>query len=147
MIIYRVPRGRYMPGKATKKKAVKPRKKMGRPRIEIDTDQVSAFCQVLCTQEEIALFLGCSIETLNRRIKEKSGLTFAGFYQKHSVGGKMSLRRYQYLAAKDGNPTMLVWLGKQVLGQRDKPEGDEIAAPQPVKIIIQVEDGRKSQSE
>jgi hypothetical protein len=36
--------------------------------------------------------------------------------------GLASLRRRQFKAANDGNATMLVWLGKQYLGQSDKQE-------------------------
>lgn len=36
--------------------------------------------------------------------------------------GLASLRRRQFKAAEDGNATMLVWLGKQYLGQVDKQE-------------------------
>ena len=133
-----------------KKKKLSPakkKKKMGRPKIEVDLSQLEAFCQVLCTQEEIALFLGCSIDTLNRRLKESVGKTFADFYKKHRTGGKMSLRRAQYKAAIDGNATMLIWMGKQNMGQKDKPDGDDISEPLPVSIIIQVEDATKRQSE
>jgi DNA-binding response OmpR family regulator len=35
---------------------------------------------------------------------------------------KVSLRRQQIEAAKKRNPTMLIWLGKQLLEQRDKIE-------------------------
>ena len=33
---------------------------------------------------------------------------------------RTSLRRWQYEKAKDGNVAMLIWLGKQLLGQRDR---------------------------
>ncbi len=36
----------------------------------------------------------------------------------------MSLRRHQMKMAEK-NPTMLLWLGKQYLGQRDKFENEE----------------------
>lgn len=36
--------------------------------------------------------------------------------------GLRSLRRQQFRAAEAGNPTMLVWLGKQYLDQKDKAE-------------------------
>ena len=36
--------------------------------------------------------------------------------------GRASLRRMQYVAAKKGNATMQIWLGKQYLGQKDKQE-------------------------
>jgi hypothetical protein len=34
--------------------------------------------------------------------------------------GRVALRSKQFELALAGNPTMLIWLGKQVLGQRDK---------------------------
>ena len=34
--------------------------------------------------------------------------------------GHASLRRMQYAAAQAGNPTMLIWLGKQHLEQKDQ---------------------------
>ena len=36
--------------------------------------------------------------------------------------GKASLRRMQGKSAQDGNVTAQIWLGKQMLGQRDKHE-------------------------
>jgi hypothetical protein len=36
--------------------------------------------------------------------------------------GRMSLRRLQWKKAQEGNTTMLIWLGKQYLGQSDKQE-------------------------
>jgi len=36
------------------------------------------------------------------------------------LGGKASLRRNQWKLAQDGNATMLVWLGKNMLDQTDK---------------------------
>lgn len=36
--------------------------------------------------------------------------------------GLASLRRRQFKVADSGNPTMLVWLGKQYLGQSDKQD-------------------------
>ena len=38
------------------------------------------------------------------------------------ANGRQTLRRLQWQAANEGNSTMLVWLGKQLLGQRDKTE-------------------------
>lgn len=42
-----------------------------------------------------------------------------------SIAGQTSLRRSQLDAAKKGNATMLIWLGKQYLGQADKPTPEE----------------------
>ena len=39
---------------------------------------------------------------------------------------KNSLREKQYDVAMSGNVSMLIWLGKQVLGQSDKQEVEHI---------------------
>jgi len=96
--------------------------KMGRPKIEIDFDQLEKLCSIQCTLLEISSFLGCSGDTIERRISEKFGITFAEHYEKYSSGGKISLRRSQYKAALSGNTAMLIWLGKQCLDQKDKAE-------------------------
>ena len=43
----------------------------------------------------------------------------------------MSLRRMQFEKAQTGNTTMLIWLGKQMLGQKDKIETSEENTPLP----------------
>lgn len=86
----------------------------GRPPIEIDYDLCEKLARVLCTQAEIAAILGVSLSTLEHD-KE-----FLRIHKKGLEVGKASLRRMQYKAAEEGNSTMLVWLGKQYLGQRDK---------------------------
>jgi len=85
---------------------------MARPRIAIDPAQVEKLAQLHCTNEEMAFFFGCSADTLERR--------FAGIIAKGRSKGKMALRDYQWQAAKKGNVTMQIWLGKQLLGQKDK---------------------------
>lgn len=95
---------------------------MARPRVEIDMDLLRELVKIQCTAEECAGVLGASEDTIDRRLKEEGFGGFADFYKKHSDEGKASLRRAQWKAAQDGNPTMLVWLGKQMLGQRDKQE-------------------------
>jgi hypothetical protein len=88
----------------------------GRPKIEIDWEDVRKLSLLQCTQNEIASFLGVSVDTLLRR-KE-----FCELYKKGMEEGRMSLRRLQWKKAQDGNTTMLIWLGKQYLGQSDKQE-------------------------
>jgi hypothetical protein len=84
--------------------------------------------RIQCTAEECAGVFECSVDTLDRRLKEEGYGGFADFYKKHSDEGKASLRRAQWKAAQDGNPTMLVWLGKQMLGQRDKHDLDHTSS-------------------
>jgi len=103
--------------------------KDGRPLIEIDWEQVDEMCQIQCTGEEQAGILGIDYETLNRACKREKDLSFKDYYAQKSAGGKKSLRRRQYTTAMEGNPTMLVWLGKNWLGQTDKIEADVVNLP------------------
>ena len=88
---------------------------MARPKFKIDYDMVEKLAGIQCTQQEIASFLGCSVDTLQR------DETFCGLYKKGQENGKMSLRRIQYKLAEK-NPTMAIWLGKQYLNQKDNIE-------------------------
>lgn len=98
--------------------------KMARPKKIIDWETVKKLCAIHCTGEEIASIVDVSYDTLERHIKAEFAMSFADFYKKHSSNGKMSLRRKQYEVAMSGNTTMLVWLGKQYLGQTDKTESN-----------------------
>ena len=51
------------------------------------------------------------MDTLNRN--------FAEFLDKGRANGKTRLRQLQWQAAQKGNVTMLIWLGKTMLGRRE----------------------------
>jgi hypothetical protein len=91
----------------------------GRPKIEINLKQLERLAELFCTDEELAYGLGISVDTLARRKAESQ---FAEAMEKGKAKGKTSLRRKQYQVALDGNVTMLIWLGKQHLGQVDRQE-------------------------
>lgn len=99
-------------------------RKMARPKIKIDWEAVSKLCGLHCTGEEIAGFLEVSYDTLERACKRENKLSFAEYYGQKSAKGNISLRRKQHEVAMAGNPRMLIWLGKQYLGQTDRQEMD-----------------------
>ena len=96
--------------------------KVGRPRKEIDFTELEKLCALQCLETEIAGWFECSVDTLSRRVEEKTGLRFAEYFAQKRGNGKIALRRQQMQMAMKGNPTMLVWLGKQYLNQKDKQE-------------------------
>ena len=106
------------------------RKKTGpkgptKPIDDKDFEMLIGLIEIQCTAEEICGVLGMCEDTLNKRIEEQNipGIrNFSELYKRHAGAGRTSLRRAQWKAAHDGNPTMLIWLGKQMLGQRDKQE-------------------------
>lgn len=104
---------------------------MGRPPKEIDWKKVETLCQIQCTQEEIASVMDIHIDNLTLAAKRDHGLTFADLFKKWREGGRCSLRRSQWKKALEGNPTMLIWMGKQVLGQKDQIE---TTVTEPIKL-------------
>jgi hypothetical protein len=92
---------------------------MGRPLKHIDQVQFEKLCSILCTLEDIAGFFDCSPDTIENWCKKTYKETFSETYKRKSAVGRVSLRRKQFEIAMTGNTTMLVWLGKQQLGQRD----------------------------
>lgn len=85
---------------------------MARPFLKLDPILIEQLAEEHCTMEEIASYCGCSVDTLQRR--------YAAIIKRGKDKGKVSLRRVQWEMAKSGNVTMAIWLGKQILGQKDK---------------------------
>jgi|TARA_Y100000593_G_C4055620_1_gene211862 hypothetical protein len=99
------------------------KKKVGRPKKELDTKLIERLSSIFCTNEEIASVVECHADTLADNFSE--------YLKKGRSRGKMSLRRMQWEKAQTGNTTMLIWLGKQMLGQKDRLETSEEAQPLP----------------
>jgi len=89
----------------------------GRPRKPIDLKLVASLAHIQCTDAELAACLGFTEEGF--RLRKKADEELLGVIQKGKEEGRMSLRRMQYQGAQSGDRTMLVWLGKQYLGQTD----------------------------
>jgi hypothetical protein len=104
---------------------------MARPKKEIDYNTVEKLSMLHCTQQEIAEMLELSVDTLQR------DPVFCGIYKRGMEKGRASLRRMQWKAAEAGDKTMLVWLGKQYLGQRDKQDIDsKVTVESPINELI-----------
>ena len=117
-------------------------KKGGRPRFDFSDKLplVRKLAGIQCTDEEIAAGLGCSQDTLARGRKRDQELDAAIIEGR--ANGRMSLRRAQYQKALDGNPTMLIWLGKQILGQRERVDidlGSRISAMSPEEKLAEAQ--------
>ena len=97
--------------------------KVGRPKKQINWDVVDRLCNIHCTGEEIASIMDVHYDTLNNHCNDEHGINFSEYYKKVAASGKMSLRRKQFETALDGNTSMLIWLGKNLLGQKDQPDG------------------------
>ena len=142
-----------MKRKPAKKTARRKPKKNGRPRKVFDYEAVKGFGALGCTMEEMASFFKCAKSTVVKAMEEDP--KFSTAYKDGYSNLKQSLRRQQIAVAmgevissetKRGtsyvNPnTMLVWLGKNMLDQRDTPE-IEIGEPVEWAIRATLRDGK-----
>jgi len=90
---------------------------MARPIKPIDIRQVEELARIGCTEDDMAAVLGVSVDTIQRR--KRSSEEFCGAIKRGQATTRNSLRRLQLKKALEGNVTMLIWLGKQLLGQSD----------------------------
>lgn len=88
----------------------------GRKPTKIDLGELEKLCSLQCTDEELGAFFGVSARTIENRRKQPK---FAEVMSRGRAKGKISVRRAQMKLLDSGNATMGVWLGKQLLGQRD----------------------------
>lgn len=100
---------------------------MGRKRINIDKAEFEKLCRMQCTEAEISAFFDVSDDTILRWCQRTYKKTFEEVFAEKRAGGKASLRRAQFDLALTGNATMLIWLGKQWLGQCEKPARNDEA--------------------
>lgn len=99
-------------------------KKMGRPPKEIDKEQFEKLCGLQCSIIEVCDYFDVTDKTLNSWCKRTYDKTYSEVFEEKRSSGKISLRRAQYQLALKGNATMLIWLGRNWLGQTDKDKSD-----------------------
>ena len=85
---------------------------VGRPKKELDVEQIRELATIQCTDGEIAAVMRVSVDTITRN--------YAEMIKEGREHGKSSLRRAQYKLALAGNAQMLIWLGRFYLGQKEE---------------------------
>ena len=92
---------------------------MARPKkYDIDPKQVEKMASYGMKNTEIADSLGCSKDLISK--------SYSTNITKGKADLKMSLRKAQINTALSGNATILIWLGKQILGQVDRQEVEHV---------------------
>lgn len=97
---------------------------MARPEADIDWKRVDAYLQAHCDGVGIAGLLGISPDTLYRACQRDHKIGFAEYAAQKKGEGKELLKAKQFETAMSGNVSMQIWLGKQILNQKDKAEND-----------------------
>ena len=109
----------------TQKKPIKKTKKqvknVGRPKIVLNLEELERLSRLNCTMPEISAYFDIPLRTLEDKFTNELDVRKA--IEKGRATGKLSLRRRQIqIMEETNNPTMAIWLGKQLLGQTDKQE-------------------------
>jgi hypothetical protein len=99
------------------KAKVKRTGKPGRPRVAINLKELEDLAKIGCTDGEIADWFGVGLSLIKSR--KKTDKEFSAALKKGRAKMVISLRRVQLKSALEGNATMQIWLGKQLLGQRE----------------------------
>lgn len=100
----------------------KPKRKRGRPKVAIDWGYVGEMLEAGGSAVGIAATIGIEEDTLRKRCPLDNKCTFSAFSQQKKASGDEQLRTKQFQVAMSGDKTMLIWLGKQRLGQTDKSD-------------------------
>ncbi len=86
----------------------------------IDWDKVDHYFMAGSSITQCAAALGVSVDTLERKAISEKNARIADIQQQKREKGNLAIHAAQYeKAIKDRNPTMLIWLGKQRLQQKD----------------------------
>lgn len=98
------------------------RQNMGRKKIHIDWSKVDRMLEAGCDGTEVAATLGINEETLYRACERENKVGFVDYKATKRASGDRLLRMKQFEIAMTGDKAMLIWLGKQRLGQAEKQE-------------------------
>ena len=111
----------------------------GQPKIEFDYIELEELSRTHCSMIDLAKFYNCSEATIESRYRTDE--LFKSAMDRGRFEAIKGLRRKQLEMAMDGNTQMAVFLGKNILGQTDKQEIDNLSRVEPITIEIVNPDG------
>lgn len=97
----------------------------GDRKVVVPVDEVEKLARLWCSYTEIADWFGIPVETLKYNFKE--------VIDRGRSETKQALRKAQLKAALSGQVTMMIWLGKNILGQTDNVIVSENYLPLPFR--------------
>lgn len=98
----------------------------GRPQKPIEWDVVDQLLMAGCTGTEVAANFNIYPDTLYRRVQEEFAITFTEYAAKYEEKGKALIKLKQFEKALEKDNTLLIWVGKQRLGQREPDSKSEL---------------------
>lgn len=97
-------------------------KKAGRPKIEIDQQQLEALCRMNPTLKDTAAFFKCSEDTIERVCKRFGYADFADCRAQNMVHTRLKVIRKAIEMIEKGNTAMTIFALKNLCGWSDKHE-------------------------
>ena len=94
----------------------------GPPQKFIDWERVDHLLMCGCPGTEIAASFDIHYDTFYRRVQEKYGIGYTQYSQSKRMTGHALLREVQMKKALSGDNTMMIWLGKNLLNQKENPQ-------------------------
>jgi len=104
---------------------------VGRNKIIVPPEEVMHLASLGCSDREIADYFDVHENTLRYNFKE--------FLTKGRHQLRTTLRQTQLRVAFDGNPTMLIWLGRNILSQNENGQSNSDNRPLPWTDEVEAE--------
>ncbi len=100
--------------------------KRGPKEVELDWTRLDQYLELGARCLDCSEFLGVSEDKIQKDIRKKHNMTFSEYREKKLSKMRMKLLQKQFDVAMQGNVSMLIWLGKNLLNQSDKIETENI---------------------
>jgi hypothetical protein len=95
---------------------------MGRPRKEINQDQLESICRAYLSLKDVAAFFQCSEDTIENRCKEWGYEGFSDCRSQNMVHTRLNIQQKAIAMASEGNVPMLIFTLKNLCNWVDKQE-------------------------
>lgn len=122
--------GRYLNAQTPPELAtiVKTGRVVGRNKVVIDPSDVQRLAELHVPVADMARFFGVPVDTLTYNFKDVIDIS--------KELTKQRLRKKQIDLALEGNVTLLIWLGKNLLNQQETPEVEIDESDREIKISV-----------
>jgi len=111
----------------------------GRPKSNINWQQLDQLLVAGCSGAEVAAYIGINKATIYDRCEQEYGIPFSEYSQQKKAKGRSLLRSQQFAKAlgtsDQGDNTLLIWLGKQRLEQNDRQQIEHTVISKESEIV------------
>jgi hypothetical protein len=102
---------------------------LSRPEVTIDWKKADELMLSGCPGTEVAAYFGIHPNTFYRRVEEHYNMSYSDYSSEKKSKGEALIRAQQFAKAlgltEKGDNTLLIWLGKNRLKQKDKEDAIE----------------------